>query len=796
LAVRDPTNGQPLRAAGASGGQVAALDATFSAPKSVSVIWALSNPGLRAKIEAAHEQAISRAIQYAVQRVPMVRRRVDQSTVVHAVAKDIVATGWRHTTARAAGDLPPDPQLHTHVLLHAAVREDGRLVAIDSRTWLLHRRELGAAYRTELAHSLHQLGFEIERGTGRGGRYFEIHGVPQQLIDRFSSRHHQVRDEINRRLAAFGRQTPSAAEDRLAAISTRKGKQLATLADLNRAWRNTAAEVGFRSRDLERLQTVTGPQLEPAGRRQLLDALTEFDATFRDRDACSVALEQSAGAPIEQALSSLRAAREQNAVLDLVDGQHTTAWHRASERLALSSFTALTNNTQPPIDPQHVQTAREQVDRQLQQRGGKLSAEQRTALQLACSERQVVMIEGQAGTGKSTLLQAVALAHQADGRQILVTSTAALAAQRLALDLAEAGVSATPYSTVALQRAMAGGQVRLDDRSTVIHDEAALASTREQSTLFQAAEESGARLIIVGDPKQSPPVGAGGLWKRLENRARETDASVELTVNLRAQDPADRRDQKLFRDGQHTEALHDYLQRGRLHLHSNQPTAEQAALEAAHRDRRQGKRTIVIAQTSNEHLDELNAQAQALRSRDGELGEQAVDIPGRPYQLHPSDRVQIRRTLQHPEGPLRNGTTATIDRITDDGNLNLELADDSHRQLDRQQLQAADTRLAYVQHPFPAQGTTNDHRHGASHRRAAHDARRHLRRAHPRSRTNAHPRQPRHPRRRPGPGTDRPARRAPQPRRAGRAIHRRPAQGPARSHHRTRHQTHRRHPRI
>ena len=69
------------------------------------------------------------------------------------------------------------------------------------------------------------------------------------------------------------------------------------------------------------------------------------------------------------------------------------------------------------------------------------------------------MIEGQAGTGKSTLLQAVALAHQADGRRVIVTSTAAVAAERLAADLAAVGVEAPAYSTVALQHAIATGQL-------------------------------------------------------------------------------------------------------------------------------------------------------------------------------------------------------------------------------------------------------------------------------------------------------------------------------------------------
>ncbi len=156
--VRRPDTGEALRRVGATGEAVAALDATFSAPKSVSAVWAIADPELRERIERAHETAIDRALAYATRQVPMLRRRVSQDTIVHEKATGLVATSWRHTTARAVADQPPDPQLHSHVLLHAAVRRDGQLVAIDSRSWLVHQREVGAAYRTELARELTDAG--------------------------------------------------------------------------------------------------------------------------------------------------------------------------------------------------------------------------------------------------------------------------------------------------------------------------------------------------------------------------------------------------------------------------------------------------------------------------------------------------------------------------------------------------------------------------------------------------------------------------------------------------------------
>jgi len=735
MAVRRPDTGGELRRVGASGEAVAALDATFSAPKSVSAIWALAEAELRERIEGAHETAIDRAIGHATSHVAMIRRRVDRNEVIHARAAGLVATSWRHTTARAVAGQVPDPQLHSHVLLHAAVRSDGEVVAIDSRSWLVHRRELGAAYRTELAHELHQLGFQIDRGTGRGGRYFEINGVPGGLIDEWSSRHHQVHEAIQARMeqkqALLLRQASAGGPDaevarvrlealraggRLAAVeeryisqATRSAKVLLTHQDLDRHWQTTAQTAGFDADGVERLRTGE-QELEPVESRRLVAGLTEFDATFTDREARAVALETNAGLPITDALQSLREAREEGELLRLADGAATTRTHRAREREVLVLAGQLASERDEPVPAPVVLKEVARLDSALKEEGAGVSGEQHRAIELACSGARLVVIEGQAGTGKSTTLTAIARAHQAAGHQVIVTSTAALAAQRLAGDLDTASVHAASYSTAGLQAAIHTGRASLNGRTAVIHDEAALASTREQHQLLRSISESEAWLIEVGDPRQSQAVGAGGLWPHLEHTTRDHHAHVELTRNLRAQDPHDRRDQALFRNGNHEQALAGYHDRRRVHLAADQTTTEDEALEAAHTDRQAGRHTLVIAQSSNEHLDELNARAQALRIENGELGEDSVALTSRPYRLHAGDEIQLRRNIHHPDhGPLRNGTTATITTVNPHrATAELQLPDGSEVTLDQEQLARSQARLAYVQHPFPAQGQTSD----------------------------------------------------------------------------------------
>ena len=151
---RDPGSGAWLRPAGADGSRGGGIDVTFSAPKSVSVVWALGDPWQREQIEAAHAKAVERSMAYLKERVPLVRRRYD-GQVVEEPAKDVIATAYRHTTARGvSGAEAPDPQLHTHVVISGAVREDDRIVAVASRPVFRGLREVGAFYRSALAQEL------------------------------------------------------------------------------------------------------------------------------------------------------------------------------------------------------------------------------------------------------------------------------------------------------------------------------------------------------------------------------------------------------------------------------------------------------------------------------------------------------------------------------------------------------------------------------------------------------------------------------------------------------------------
>ena len=59
-----------MRPEGAGGGRGGGIDVTFSAPKSVSTVWALGDPWQRKQIEAAHARAVEQTILYLREQSP------------------------------------------------------------------------------------------------------------------------------------------------------------------------------------------------------------------------------------------------------------------------------------------------------------------------------------------------------------------------------------------------------------------------------------------------------------------------------------------------------------------------------------------------------------------------------------------------------------------------------------------------------------------------------------------------------------------------------------------------------
>ena len=150
------TKGELVKNAGAENRQ-SAWDLTFSAPKSVSVLWSQADAETRREIQQAHGEAVGRALNYLDHNAGSTRR--GEGGAEKESGKLVVAT-FEHGTSRAQ-----DPQLHTHALvLNVCTREDGTTGTIESRELYQQKMTAGALYRTELASQLEKrLGVETVR---------------------------------------------------------------------------------------------------------------------------------------------------------------------------------------------------------------------------------------------------------------------------------------------------------------------------------------------------------------------------------------------------------------------------------------------------------------------------------------------------------------------------------------------------------------------------------------------------------------------------------------------------------
>lgn len=279
--------------------QIVGYDATFNAPKSVSLLYAFAPPEIAAEVKAAHDAAVEAVLPVYEQLTCRVRRGHEGKTVIEA--DGFVAAAYQHRSSRAG-----DPHLHTHVLIaHPAyTATDGRWTALDGRQLLPWARPCGFLYLAKLRAELtRRLG--VSWGPVRNG-IADVAGVPRSVIDAFSQR----RAEIEAHLDDHGRTSARAAQ--WAAYATRRPKDRDTLPeDLFAEWRSRAADLGVTAATVT---GWTGPGRKPPSLTELeIDdllarmggpgGLTKHRTTFDRKDVlCAVSEAFGQGADVERVL--------------------------------------------------------------------------------------------------------------------------------------------------------------------------------------------------------------------------------------------------------------------------------------------------------------------------------------------------------------------------------------------------------------------------------------------------------------------------------------------------------------
>ena len=666
---RDPGSGEVLRPRHGRM-RLAAFDLTFSAPKSVSVLFAIGGEEMGRALVEAHDRAVDEALEYVEREARFTRR--GRNGVRRVQGEGFVGAAYRHRLSRAG-----DPQLHTHVVVANMTRAEGRWTALDGHGLYEHKSAAGAVYRAVLRAEVRQrMPWVKWRGAGRG--LFEIEGMPAGVLREFSRRRVEI-EERAVELAGVGAGELSRERLQGIALATRRAKDYGV--DRTR-WREEAraraAEHGLGERELQGLTSVLAraAALSPAevaglaaARLSAPDGLTSKYNTFARRHVIAeLAGEFTQGASVRELEAASDAYLGDQGVVclggDEAERRYTTAELLACEQAILESARRRVRGRVAVLNPALVEAA--VLGWSLE-----LTDEQATMVRTAGgSGNGVEVIQALAGTGKTSVLGALASCYRQAGYRVVSAAPTGRAARELGE--ATGTAAGTLHALVAaLERAS-----DLAPDTVVLLDEAGMAPTRQSAALFAAAERAGSKIIAAGDGGQLPSVQAGGWFTTL---AREL-GGPELRTVIRQRDAQERAALEALHDGRPDEYIEFKQRQGALAVHADERgamrelLAEWDAARAAH-----GLDDIVMIAPDNATRASLNEQARARLIAGGILGSEAVVIAGVEFRV--GERVIARRNDRYRD--VDNGTRATvraIDPLT--GALTVQLDAGGLRRLD------------------------------------------------------------------------------------------------------------------
>jgi conjugative relaxase-like TrwC/TraI family protein len=561
----------------------AGWDATFSAPKSVSLTALV---GGDERVREAHRESVAVALDELER---YVQARLGGNRPAETTGQWVAAT-FEHDSARPV-DGYAAPQVHTHaVIFNMTETQNGDVRALQPRELYRTQPYATAVYRSELAARLEALGYDVERG--KSGQP-EIVGYTPEYLDASSPRRQQIEDYLARA------DQRGAAAAQIAAHQTREAKRDLSPDEVLKQHRQMAEAFGHQpTRVMEAAQARAHDNQAEVTRATTARAAVTFakertferEAVVDERDVLRDALTRSMG---DRTLADVKAEFEQR----VQAGEFVRAEQRPDapgrafttpEMLDLERDTIAVmragQDTQRPL-------ASVETTRAVEGDHQHLSESQREAVrQILGSRDQVVALEGVAGAGKTTTLSAVRDVAEREG----YTVEGFAPTSRAAHQLAEAGI---PSST--LQRHLSHADEHREQRPHLyILDESSLASTKQMNTFLHGLRADD-RVLLVGDVRQHEAVEAGSPYRQLQDAGV---ATARLDDIVRQKDLALKGVVENLSRGDVREAVAQLEAQGRVHEIADRADRFQLIAEAY---ARQPERTLVVS-PDNQSRTELN----------------------------------------------------------------------------------------------------------------------------------------------------------------------------------------------
>lgn len=598
--------------------QVIGYDVTFSAPKSVSILWALGTPEQRAAIDAAIDASVQTGVAYLEANAVQVRRGRSQEP-----ASGMRAVGYRHDTNRNL-----EPQLHEHVVIaNVAAGPDGRHQALDARGLYAHATTAGHLAGAQLRHQLTETLGLVWDLPDRG--LADIDGVDRAVIDAFSTRRAEI-------LSATAGNDSTRARQR-AALTTRKTKPTTSIDanQLTNHWHQLAHESGLDTNQLAH-HTPTG---QPTPANQDPEAVfahlsshrgvTEQRAVFDRRHVIQTIVDHHPNTWTADQIEHLADAWLATAAVIPLGTEATgeTIGHRTGRvelagqlpryttpEILTAEHRVLTAFEQPAthrtVHPELVTAA---IDGWQTTTGHQLGRDQAHMVRVTTGPDRFGLVLGAAGAGKTTALEVAATAWTNDGRHVLGAAVNGTAAEVLG------DTTGIPTTTLAslLTRLDTTTQPLLNPDTVVIVDEASTIGTRDLARLVGHVDRAGASLRLVGDPHQHGAVEAGGLFAHLVRTHEHRTPTLTANRRQAGAHMSDVRDAvAAYRDGDRSAALRTLDDAGRID--TGDQVLEQLVADW-YQDHQSGAGASRMIAEHHHTRRALNEAAQALLRADGTL---------------------------------------------------------------------------------------------------------------------------------------------------------------------------------
>lgn len=500
-----PVTGAPL-VKGAGDEHVMGLDMTFSAPKDFSAVFAGADSSTRdALLECLHASAKA-ALDFAEEAA---LTRHGHAGRIKQKAEAAIAACYTHFASRAL-----DPQLHVHAFMFNAGKRAGsdEWSALEHRPQFERKLATGILFRVELAHRLRGLGFDVQAS----GPYFAIRGISDSQRDALSKRS----KEIAEWLQAAGLDLGDAASQEVAALNSRQAKSEPPLPELLAKFTEQAAELGITPQAVAAMRSRAA-QAQPAtiDHGEILETLMESQSVATSQEALCLICERAMGKlSAAECLSELRRFMAFDQVVHLGATEQltevlTSKATQQKEALVAAVVADGAKDREHRASEKLVDAEFDRLEADLRRKLGvpvSLGQQRAAALHVACETGRHAFVEGWAGTGKTTMLRALASAYKSGGFEVFGCCQSAAATRNLAR---ETGIPSRTLASLLL--AMREGKAQIGPKTVLVLDEAGMVGSSDFALLQAEAMKAGAKLVAVGDPKQLQPIAAGGIFASL-----------------------------------------------------------------------------------------------------------------------------------------------------------------------------------------------------------------------------------------------------------------------------------------